>query len=100
MKATVKKFCLALHRVCLRGGRDEQGVDGEDLWSSLEVVEGVHGGKLVEFPTTVEETVALAGSLGVNTRVLGGRLTKMPDWHRVLADDWYGNYRREWWEIL
>ncbi|MEK7481537.1 MAG: hypothetical protein AAB633_02220 [Patescibacteria group bacterium] len=97
MKMTIAEFCLALHRVCLRGDRDEQGADGETLWSSLEAVERKRGKELVKPPTTIEETVVLAEDLGVNAQVLGGRLTRMPDWHRVL-NDWQV-YRNEWWGL-
>lgn len=96
MTVTVAEFCLALHRVSLRGNRDEQGVHGEDLWTSLEAVERKRGIESVELPTTLEETFALADRLGMDVAELRYRLTRMPDWSRVLVNDWE-EYRREWW---
>ncbi|OGL89299.1 hypothetical protein A3H75_01595 [Candidatus Uhrbacteria bacterium RIFCSPLOWO2_02_FULL_51_9] len=97
MKMTVAEFCLALHRVCLRSNRDDQGAGGETLWASLEWVEEKHGSETVEVPATIKGVVARARGLGVDARELRIRLTRMPDWHRVLHD--WNEYRDEWWGI-
>lgn len=99
MTVTVADFCLALHRVSMRGDRDEQGWQGEALWASLEAAERKRGNEKVELPTTLERILALAGGVGVDTSALRVVLTRVPDWQRVLADDWYDGYRREWWGI-
>lgn len=97
MTVTVAEFCLALHRVSLRGDRDEQGEFGEALWASLETVERKRGSELMELPTTLKETVAFADSLGVYVSALGEWLTRMPDLQRALSD--WSAYRREWWGL-
>lgn len=107
MAVTVAEFCLALHRVCIHGDRDEQGWLGEALWASLEVAEQKHGSEEVELPTTLEPTtlervILLAGGVGVDTSVLGQALTRVPDWYRVLHDWRTGeerSYYHEWWGI-
>lgn len=63
----VTQFCDALHRATLRGSRDDQSAEGEDLWGLLDAIRRrfpVGSGSLVEIPRkTVEEVMTTVDGL-------------------------------------